>query len=80
METNKPILVTGATGYLASHIIKQLLETNHLVKGTVRSLINKEKNPFHQFSLLNYLTCHQIYLAFISLDWKHTGSFHHLIL
>lgn len=46
METNKPILVTGATGYLASHIIKQLLETNHLVKGTVRSLINKEKYQF----------------------------------
>ena len=41
-----PILVTGATGYVASHIIKQLLEQGHYVRGTVRSLKNKEKYQF----------------------------------
>ena len=35
------VLVTGATGYIASHIIYLLLENNYLVRGTVRSL----KNP-----------------------------------
>ena len=35
------VLVTGATGFIASHIIYQLLENNYLVRGTVRSL----KNP-----------------------------------
>jgi nucleoside-diphosphate-sugar epimerase len=32
------ILVTGASGYVASHIIKILLENGHNVRGTVRSL------------------------------------------
>ena len=35
------VLVTGATGYIASHVIKGLLEKNYSVKGTVRNL----KNP-----------------------------------
>jgi len=38
------VLVTGATGYLASHIIKQLVESGQFkVRGTVRSLENNEK-------------------------------------
>ena len=32
------VLVTGATGYIASHVIKELLEKNYSVRGTVRSL------------------------------------------
>ncbi len=32
------ILVTGATGFIASHIIKLLLNEGHLVKATVRNL------------------------------------------
>ena len=40
------VLVTGASGYVASHIIKQLLEDGRKVRGTVRSLSNEEKvNP-----------------------------------
>lgn len=39
----RPILVTGASGYLASWIIKFLLETGHTVRGTVRSLASKDK-------------------------------------
>lgn len=43
MVKERPILVTGATGYLASWIIKYLLETGHNVRGTVRSLAKKDK-------------------------------------
>ena len=34
------VLVTGATGYIASHVIKKLLEKNYSVRGTVRNLKN----------------------------------------
>ena len=38
------VLVTGASGYLASHIVKQLLEQGRFrVRGTVRSLENEKK-------------------------------------
>jgi len=40
------ILVTGASGYIASHLIKILLENDFKVRGTVRSLSNKEKYNF----------------------------------
>ncbi|CAL8462007.1 g1538 [Coccomyxa elongata] len=36
-------VVTGATGYIASELVKQLLEKGYNVKGSVRSLNNKEK-------------------------------------
>ena len=37
------VLVTGASGYLASHIVHQLLEKGYRVRGTVRSLKNEKK-------------------------------------
>jgi len=43
---NTPLLVTGATGYLASHVIKLLLEQGYKVRGTVRSLAKKDKYQF----------------------------------
>lgn len=48
MESNnaKPVLVTGATGYIASFLIKLLLEKGHTVRGTIRSLASKEKYGF----------------------------------
>jgi len=36
MTTNAPILVTGASGYIAGWIIKYLLDEGHTVHGTVR--------------------------------------------
>ena len=36
-------LVTGANGYIASHVVDQLLKQGHHVRGTVRSLDDKEK-------------------------------------
>lgn len=43
---SSPILVTGATGYIASHLIKILLERDFQVRGTIRSLANKSKYQF----------------------------------
>ncbi len=40
------VLVTGASGFIASHIVSQLLEQQHDVRGTVRSL-GKEKELAH---------------------------------
>ena len=38
------VLVTGASGFLASHVVKQLLEAGeYRVRGTVRSLANETK-------------------------------------
>ena len=43
LNKEKPILVTGATGYIASWIIKLLVDDGYTVHGTVRSLANKDK-------------------------------------
>jgi len=36
--TAAPVLVTGASGFIASRIVDQLLAAGYLVRGTVRSL------------------------------------------
>ena len=36
-------LVTGASGYIAMHVIDQLLKQGHYVRGTVRSLNDQLK-------------------------------------
>lgn len=46
MEAKGNVLVTGATGYIAGHIINDLLSRGYKVVGTVRSLANKEKYAF----------------------------------
>lgn len=42
-KNTKPVLVTGANGYVASWIVKRLLEAGHTVHATVRNPNNKEK-------------------------------------
>ena len=37
------VLVSGASGFLASHIVKQLQEQGYRVRGTVRSLKDEKK-------------------------------------
>jgi nucleoside-diphosphate-sugar epimerase len=55
------ILVTGASGFIACHIVKQLLEKGYRVRGTVRSTKDEKKvsplrklaiNPRHQLELV----------------------------
>ena len=43
INRQKPILVTGGTGYIASWIIKKLLEKGLNVRATVRDKSNGEK-------------------------------------
>ena len=44
MATSSIRLVTGASGYIASHVVKQLLvQGNVRVRGTVRSLKDEKK-------------------------------------
>jgi len=59
--SNSLVLVTGASGFVASHICKTLLELGAKVRGTVRSLENEEKigflrtlveNPKHKIELV----------------------------
>uniref|UniRef100_A0A914EDB4 NAD-dependent epimerase/dehydratase domain-containing protein n=1 Tax=Acrobeloides nanus TaxID=290746 RepID=A0A914EDB4_9BILA len=43
------VLVTGASGYLATHCVQQLLDDGYLVRGTVRNLSNTKKiKPLHE--------------------------------
>lgn len=37
------VLVTGAGGFIATHIVKQLQEEGYRVRGTVRSLEDEER-------------------------------------
>ncbi|XP_077988278.1 uncharacterized protein LOC144442779 [Glandiceps talaboti] len=39
----KVVLVTGASGFIASHVTQQLLRAGYRVRGTVRSLKNEKK-------------------------------------
>ena len=43
MASSSPVLVTGASGYLASWIVKLLLEDGFSVRGTVRNLGDSSK-------------------------------------
>lgn len=36
MITDKPVCVTGASGFIAAHIVQQLLAKGYSVRGTVR--------------------------------------------
>jgi dihydroflavonol-4-reductase len=44
--TESPVLVTGASGFIASHLVSQLLERGYRVRGSVRSLA-KQKDIAH---------------------------------
>jgi dihydroflavonol-4-reductase len=46
MKTNKPICVTGASGFVAAHVIRELLARGYRVRGTVRSLGVSRKYDF----------------------------------
>ena len=42
IDFSKPVLVTGANGYVASWLVKQLLEVGFTVHAAVRNPENKE--------------------------------------
>jgi dihydroflavonol-4-reductase len=46
MTTHKPVCVTGASGFVAAHVIRELLERGYRVRGTVRGLSSPGKYDF----------------------------------
>ena len=51
-EQEERVLVTGASGFIATHIVKLLLEEGFRVRGTVRDLSNVKKvNPLKSLAL-----------------------------
>ncbi len=46
MQESELVLVSGASGYIAGFIIKQLLEKGYHVRGTVRGLPNDKKYDY----------------------------------
>ena len=63
------VLVTGATGYIASHVIKGLLERNYSVRGTVRNLKNAKCEDLKKDNIFG-LSGHSIELVEADLDKK----------
>jgi nucleoside-diphosphate-sugar epimerase len=71
IETSKPVLVTGASGYMASWIVKYLLEQGHTVHGTVR-----DKNSVYKVGHLQMMARESAgTLALFEADLLHMGSF-----
>ena len=69
------VVVTGATGFVASQLIKQLLEKGYTVRGTVRSLQNKDKVQHLEKlgqAMAGHLTLHEADLLQVH---KSTASF-----
>ena len=44
--TNAPVLVTGATGFVAAELVKQLLEADYTVRGTTRDVAKAQSDGF----------------------------------
>ena len=57
-DENDLVLVTGASGYVAIHIVKQLLELNYRVRGTLKdekkvaAIRDLDKNSKHKLELV----------------------------
>ena len=69
-DIGAPILVTGATGFIASRIVEQLLAAGRTVRGTVRSL-KKE----HDLAPLRALPGARERLELVEADLLAEGSF-----
>jgi dihydroflavonol-4-reductase len=69
-DINNTVAVTGATGFVAAHLVKQLLEKGYTVHGTVRSLKDKRK-----YEYLYQLPNAETNLKLFEADLLKDGSF-----
>ena len=72
MSKETTVCITGASGFIASHIIKQLLEQGYKVKGTVRGDISK-------YTYLDELPGANVLLELVQADLLTEGSFDEII-
>ncbi|NTW83505.1 MAG: SDR family oxidoreductase [Chlorobiaceae bacterium] len=72
MITDNPVCVTGASGFIAAHIVRELLSRGYKVKGTVR------KNPWEYPFLLNLPGAHER-LKLEKADLLEKGAFDKVI-
>ncbi|HZL10558.1 MAG TPA: aldehyde reductase [Prolixibacteraceae bacterium] len=70
-DHTKPVLVTGGTGYMASWIVKLLLDEGREVRTTVRNLAQKDKYAH----LTKIAAQGKGKLQFFEADLLHSGSF-----
>ncbi|MGH8505790.1 MAG: SDR family oxidoreductase [Stenotrophobium sp.] len=71
INSSAPVLVTGAAGYIASWLVKDLLEAGHTVHGTVRDP-HKKKGLEHLHKLA---AAHPDKLKLFAADLLTSGSF-----
>ena len=74
------VVMTEACGYVATHIIKQLLEAGYKVRGTLHSLLDEEK--VKQLSELCPKAAHELDLVELDLTKEESIEeyvFYHLI-
>lgn len=70
MITNKPICVTGASGFIASYVIRELLDNGYTVRSTVRGL-TKGNN----YEYLTFLTGAAERLELVQAELLTDGSY-----
>src|SRR6187455_1911544 len=66
----QPVLVTGATGFIASRITERLLAAGYFVRGTVRSIANSR-----DVGILRALPGAESRLELFEADLRRAGSF-----
>ncbi len=71
----RTVLVTGASGYIAGHIVAQLLDRGYTVRGTVRSLASEETVAY-----LRMLPHAAERLELLEADLLDVGSFDSAVL
>ena len=67
--TDQPVVVTGASGFIGSHIVRELLEHGYRVRGTVRSP-DRARSEGHLTSLAGSER-----LDLVAADLHETGSY-----
>ena len=71
IDRSKPVLVTGATGYLAGWIVKELLKKGIMVHAAIRDKANKKKRKHLDKIAQEYKGT----INYFEADLLHDGSY-----
>lgn len=71
-EEGKKVCVTGASGYIASWIVKLLLDRGYTVNATVRSLSNTLLYvSSSSFSIYSYVHLYFLFFIYVLINFTH---------